>query len=286
MVRVFLTLSLLISRVAFADVLFEGYSKVMSGGVHIGYTIAKYEFDNKKKQFIATTFLKTNQLGGDLTESLKTISTADFKPISYSYTSLMGKLVKTIDAKVEKNKFNATIKNGDKVERISKELPKGTFFSSVLAYVMLSSKDGLKPDVKYDYQAIAEEDATLNKGIAIVKNKEDYNGIQAFKVLNEFKNVKFISYVTDRGEVLASKSPVQSISTDVTASPSASTSGLQIPSAVLKQLFGDVPTGQINEVSKLAKAVPTKQEGIPQGKGIHLKGGMEPKPNETPKETK
>lgn len=275
MVRAILAICLLFSSAAFAEVLFEGYSKVMSGGVHVGYVIAKYEFDNKKKQFIATTFLKTNQLGGDLTESLKTVSTPDFKPISYSYTTLMGKAVKTIDAKFEKGKMIATVKDGAKVERISKDIPKGSFLSSVLAYVMLSSKQGLKADEVYKYEAVAEEDAQFYKGIAIVKNKEDYNGVSAFKVINEFKNAKFISYVTTRGEVLGSKSPLQGISTDVVAQPSMATNNLSIPSAVLKQLFGDVPTGQINEVSKTAKAQPVKGENIPAGKGIQVKGKPE-----------
>ncbi|PIS11858.1 MAG: hypothetical protein COT73_01670 [Bdellovibrio sp. CG10_big_fil_rev_8_21_14_0_10_47_8] len=274
------------SHAARADILFEGYSKVLSGGVHIGYAIARYEFDNKKKQFIATTFVKTNEFGGNLSESLKSYSTDDMKPISYQYTTLIGKQVKTIDAKFEKGKILATVKDGDKVEKIVKDLPKGAFLSSFLAYVMLRSPTGLKIDAKYDYQAIAEEDAAISKGIAFIKSVEDFNGMKAFRVLNEFKSVKFVSLINDKGEVYSTKSPVQGIATELVAKPSEATNNMSVPTATLRVLFGDVPTGQFNEISKKAQASPPaptpptpppgKQQGFPAGKGIQIKGGTPP----------
>ncbi len=282
--RIFLALSFLIgvsialiSHAVRAEVLFEGYSKILSGGVHIGYTIARYEYDNKKKQFVATTFLKTNEFGGNLTESLKAVAADDMSPVSYQYTTLIGNKVKTIDAKFAKGKFTATVA-GEKKENITNDLPKGSFLSSFLAYVILKSPQGLKADTKYDFQAVAEEDAALYKGIAYVKNGEDYNGIKVLRVLNEFKGTKFISLVTERGEVISTKSPVQGIATELVAKPSEATAAFPIPTATLKTLFGDVPTGQLNEVSKRAQVAPapTKQEGVPAGKGIQVKGGSTP----------
>ncbi len=269
----------LISHAVKAEVLFEGYSKIYSGTVHIGYTIARYEFDSKKKQFIATTFLKTNEVGGNLTESLKAIASEDMKPISYQYTTLLGNQVKAIDANFSKNRLSATV-SGQKKEIISKEMPKGTFLSSFLAYVILRSPQGLKADTKYDFQAVAEEDAAVYKGIAYVKSAEDLNGMKVLRVLNEFKGTKFISLVTEKGEVVSTKSPVQGIATELVAKPSEATAAFPIPTATLKTLFGDVPTGQINEVSKRAQTAPppTKQEGVPAGKGLQLKGGPAPAP--------
>jgi len=272
----------LIGHAVRAEVLFEGYSKILSGGIHVGYTVARYEYDPKKKQFLATTFLKTNEFGGNLTESLKAISTEDMKPVSYQYTTLIGNQVKTIDAKFQNGKILATIQDGTKTEKINKDLPKGAFLSSFLAYVMLRSPKGLSPDTKYDFQGIAEEDAAVYKGIAFVKNPEDHNGIKVLRVLNEFKGTKFISLVTERGEMLSTKSPVQGIGTELVAKPSEATAAFPIPSSTLKALFGDVPTGQANEISKRAHAqpnqpaapaeAPSKQKGVPAGKGIHIKG--------------
>jgi hypothetical protein len=284
---------------AHADVLFEGYSKVMSGGVHIGYAINRYEYDAKKKQFISTSFLKTGELGGNITESLSAIANDDLKPLSYQYTTLMGKTTKTIDAKFEKGKISATVRDGANVEKISKELPKGTFLSTFLAYVMLKSKEGLKADLKYDYKAIAEEDAAVYDGLAFIKNQEDFNGLKALRVLNEFKKTKFVSLINDRGEVYQTKSPAQSISTELVAQPAQATGNFQIPTALLRKLYGDVPTGQINEVSKRAQAlkapapeptpIPGKQIGVPGGKGLHLKGQPstpEPTPEQKKEESK
>ena len=286
-----ITLVIFSSCLAKAEILFEGYSKILSGGVHVGYVISRYEFDTKKKQFVSTSFIKTNESGGSITESLQAFSDEQLRPLSYQYTTLVSGQAKTIDAKFEKGKILANVHDGAKQEKIVKDAPKGSFLSTFLAYVILKSPQGLKPDTKFEYSAFAEEDAALLKGIAFIKNYEDFNGIKALKVLNEFKNSKFISYVNEKGEVLSTKSPIQGIATELVPLPSMATMNMQIPTALVKKLFGDVPTGQKNEVSRAhheapaagaadAKAgkVPGKQEGIPGGKGIQLKG----KPAATP----
>lgn len=308
---VFLFLYLFCSQ-SFAEVtiLFDGYSKVLSGSVHIGYVVNRYEFDNKKNQFISTYFIKTNELGGNLTESLKAYATKDMKPLSYQYTTLLGKQTKTVDAKFDKNKILATITDGTKVEKINKVMDKGVFLSTFLAYTMLKSPKGFQVDTQYNYEAVAEEDALITKGVAIIKNQEMYNGNKVYKVINEFKDSKFVSYVNERGEVYATKSPAQSISTELVAQPSEATNNMSIPIPLLKALFGEVPTGQNNELSKLRNAgapkiapqattdtaagqapvspsptlIPGKQIGIPTNKGLQLKGGSKsnPAPTGTP----
>ena len=277
-----------LSQSTSAQVLFEGYSKVLSGGAHIGFSVSRYEFDTKKKQFISTYFLKTNEFGGGISESLKATASEDMKPISYQYTTLLNNQVKTIDATFANNKINAVLKDGNKINKISKDLPKGTFLSTFLAYMMLRSSTGFKPETRFEYQAIAEEDAEVLKGVAIVKPLEDWNGLKAFRVLNEFKNSKFLSYVTEKGEILSTKVPVSMISTELVSDPASATAGLQVPTATLRTLFGEVPKGQVNEVA-VKKIVPSsskvlepgKQQGIPGGKGLQLKG-QSPSDTNTP----
>lgn len=268
-----------------AEILFEGYSKVLSGGVPIGYYISRYEFDTKKKQFVSTSFLKTNDAGGGITESLQAYASDDFKPISYSYTTIVGKTPKTIDAKFEKNKIIATVRNNGKEEKIIHDLPKGTFLSTFLAYVILKSPQGMKADTKYDYQAIAEEEASIVKGLALVKKQEEIKGLKAFHVANEFKGVQFISNVTDKGEVIATRSPAQGISTELVGKPSEATLDFQVPAPLIKKLFGEVPTGQKNAVSQQnhkpdfapIQNLPNagKQQGVAPGQGIQLKSGTQ-----------
>jgi hypothetical protein len=245
--------SVFTSICANADVLFEGYSKILSGGVHVGFTVARYEFDNKKNQFSFTYLLKTNELAGSLIESIHALSKSDMTPILYSYTSLQGvgkdAVTKTIDAKFSKGKMFADIKVGGKISKIKKDLPKGTFLSYFLAYAMLRNPKGITADTKYNYQAIAEEDAEVVKGIAYIKGLEDVNGMKAFKVLNEFKDTKFISYMTDKGELLSTKSPVQGIASELVAQSTAATAGMQIPTSLIKTLFGDVPLGNKNPMA-------------------------------------
>jgi hypothetical protein len=282
---------LFVSTFSFAEILFEGYSKIVSGGVHIGYSINRYEFDNKKKEFISISFLKTNELGGNITESLKAVAKDDLTPISYSYTTLIGNMPKTIDAKFSKGKMTAVVKDGEKISKINRDLPKGSFLSTFLAYVILKSPKGMQLDTRYDYQAVAEEDAMIQKGIALIKSQEESNGLKAYRILNEFKATKFVSLVTEKGEILSTKSPVQSIATELVPQPTMATNGLPIPTGLLKQLFSEVPLGVKNEIAKKYQSNPkgfvsqhevsevtpplpsAKQHGVPPGKGLILKGG-------------
>lgn len=287
MVRIFnllkyaIALSTFSFSIAHAEVLFEGYYKIMSGGNAIGYTISKYEFDAKSKKFSSTYFLKTNAQGAEITESLKAFATAELGPISYSYTSIVGKETKTIDAKFNGLKMTAEVKEGGKTKTIRKDIPKNTFLSTFLVYVMLKSKEGLKTDSNYDYSAIAEEDADVYKGVASVGKEEAFLGLKAFKVQNKFKDVPFMSYVNERGEVLGTTSVAQGVSTELVADPATATKGFPLSAGILKSLFGDVPVGKSNMVSKsstMQPANPGKQEGIPQGQGIQIKAEPPVKP--------
>lgn len=272
-----LTVSFAIS--AQAEVLFEGYAKVLSGEDHIGYVISRYEFDQKKKQFVSTYFLKTGKGPSETTESLKALADADLAPISYEYTSLAGKESKIIDAKFKGGTLSGVIKTGNKVARIEKKIPKGTFLSTFLVYLMLKSKEGLKSETNYEYQAIAEEDGAIYKGQALVGKEETYNGFKTFKILNTFKDIKFLSYVNERGEVLGTNAMGQGITTELVATPAEAIGSIPYSASLLKTLFGKVPAGDSNVVSRQQKLkaseanapAPGKQMGVPQGQGIIIK---------------
>lgn len=281
MVRYVLALSILMAAwTAKADVLFEGYYKIMAGEKHIGYIISRFEFDNKKKNFISTYLLKTVGGGTDVTESLKAYADSELAPISYEYTSVEGKVTKTIDARFKSGNMSATVTTGKQVNRIEKKIPKGTFLSNFLTYLMLKSKEGLKSETKYEYQAIAEEEASIQKGQALVGTEETFNGFKAFKILNTFKDSKFLSYVNERGEVLGINAMGQGISTELVATPAIATAGLPVSNTILKALFGSIPAGAENIVAHANKVktemkeqpAPTKQQGVPQGQGVILKG--------------
>lgn len=281
MVRFTLILSLIFSSTfAHADVLFEGYSKIMVNGQHSGYVITRYEFDPKKNQFTSSYFLRTGKNTGEITESFKAIAASDLAPISYEYTTIVGKDTKTIDAKFKKDNMSAVVKNNGKVSRIEKKIPKGTFLSTFLVYLMMKSKEGLKSDSKYEYQAIAEEDGSLEKGQALVGKEEHFNGQKAFKILNTFKNSKFLSYVNDHGEVLGTNVMSQGVSTELVATPEEATKGFPVSNAILTTVFGGVPKGDNNVVARSASlpkqdAMVGKKQGVPGGQGIVIKAQPE-----------
>jgi hypothetical protein len=267
----------MLPALAHAEVLFEGYSKIMANDEPIGYIVNRYDFDSKKKQFTSTYLLKTGKGPNEITESLKATADMELGPISYEYTSLAGKDSKTIDAKFKNGNMSAVMRTNGKVKRIENKIPKGTFLSTFLVYLMLKSKEGLKSETKYEYQAIAEEDAAINKGQALVGKEETFNGFKVFKILNTFKDMKFLSYVNERGEVLGTNAMGQGISTELVANPEAATKGFPLSPSIMKALFGGIPAGTNNVVSTALKqsavksAPATKQEGVPQGQGIIIK---------------
>ncbi|MBO9665419.1 MAG: hypothetical protein J7501_01225 [Bdellovibrio sp.] len=262
-----------------ADVLYEGYSKVLSGDTHIGYVVNRYEFDTKKKQFISTYFIKTGKGPTETTESLKAVADSELGPISYEYTSLAGKESKMIDAKFKAGTMTAMVNSAGRTQKVEKKIPKGTFLSTFLVYLMLKSKEGLKSETRYEYQAIAEEDAAITKGEALVGKEESFHGFKVFKILNTFKDSKFLSYVNDRGEVLGTNALGQGITTELVATAAEATNGQSYSATLLKTLFGTVPAGTQNVVAQAQKIktdeksapAPTKQLGVPQGQGVQMK---------------
>lgn len=235
-----------------ADTLFEGYAKILLAGKHVGFIVQRYEFDSKKKEFKATYYLRTTAAGGNITESLSAKSNAKLNPISYSFTELVNDHAKLIDASFKGDSMTIVKKEGGGSTTTTKKIPKGSFLSSFLVYLMLQGKEGIKPGVKYSYQAIAEEDAAVYSGEAAVASQETTKGIETFKVLNTFKGAKFISFVTHKGEILSTLSPAQDISTEVVASIDEATSapGLSVNTSNIALLFGALPKGTDNAISR------------------------------------
>lgn len=230
-----------------SNILFEGYSKVILGGTHVGFVVQRYEFNPTKKEFASTYLLKTNALAGGVTESLKARCSMGFKPLSYQYTELVDGKSRTIDANFQNNVMLAVVtKQGEKPVTIRKDLPKGAFLSTFLVYVMMNGKEGLKTGVRYGFNAVAEEDAGIYPGEATIAAQEQLNGMTVFKVFNSFKGTRFASYVNTKGDVLSTRSPVQSIATELVGTLQEATQGQSFNPSTLSLLFGNVPEGKAN----------------------------------------
>ena len=234
----------LLSSAAGAEVMFEGYSIIRSGSTPIGYTIQRYEFDAKKKQFTATSFLKTNALGGNLTESLKAVANDKFQPVNYQYVEKVGEKVNMIDAKFSKQQMTATVTDGKISKTVKETIKPGVFLSTFLGYLML--QNGYKADKKFTYSAIAEEDGVAQTGTALIRGEEDFKGQKVFRIINNFKNTEFISFVNGKGEILGTNSPLKNINTELVANAAEATKGFIVPADTLKILFGTVPSGKVN----------------------------------------
>lgn len=242
-----------------AEVLFEGYSKILMSGQHVGFVVQRYEFDAKKKEFKSAYYLRTTKEAGDITESLTARANAKLSPISFEFTNLTGTTGKMIDGKFKGEQMTLTIKEQGKSKTVKKKIPKDAFLSNFLAYLMLQGKQGIKSGVKYSYRAIAEEEGEVFAGEAAIVSEEVIKGQPSFKVLNNFKNAQFVSYVTHKGEILSTNMPTQQISTELVATQKEAIGapGITFNSTVIALLFGDVPKGTMNAVAKGPAQAPT-----------------------------
>lgn len=244
---IFLFLSLMAN--AKEPVLFEGYYRVMKSGQHVGYYIMKHEFDAKKKQFIASTFMRLEGTD-DTTESVRAVANEEFYPISFSYTAAAAGMTRTIDVKADKGKMVGTLTHMGTTEKISKPLPKGSISSLFLIYAMLRSPQGLKANSVFNYDAVAEELAEVHKGNVQVGATEDIDGIKAMRIENTFLESKSSNLVTERGEVLMTISPTQKISIELMAKPENAYGSFRLQTSLLKAHFGKLPEGLMNPYSK------------------------------------
>ncbi len=287
-----------------SEVLFEGYSKVLIGGSHVGYFVNQYSFDSKKKTFSGIYLLKTNELGGSINESVKATSNEKLEPLSFQYTSVNGGKTKVIEGTFKKNKLNLKITDNGKVSKSTKNIEPGIFLSQFLGYVMLKSPQGMKTGTKYEYKAIAEEDGEITSGIAQIGEIEIFKGLKVYKILNEFKGVQFVSLVTEKGEALSTKSPSQAIETELVNNPKDAIKDFSFSEKNMTLLFGSVPKGITHSLYESTASAattstplptqtpsaikeeksqdslklnsnipPSKQHGVPGGKGIQLKTG-------------
>ena len=242
-----LLVTVLISLTAHSEILFEGYYKVSQFKKHIGFYVLRNELDAKTGNFKTYSFTRLSKNGFDMTESLQTVSNADLAPVSYSYLAAEGKKTKTIEAKFNKDKMTAVATESGKETKIEKKIPKGTFLSTTLYYLMLKSKDGLKTDSKYDFSAIAEELAEIKTGSAKVDKKMVTQGsLQLLKVTNKFAGIEYENLITDRGEAISAVTAATGIETELVKSSEEALEGVKVNSAVFEKLFGDIPAGKIN----------------------------------------
>ncbi len=274
LVTFFTSAALLVTPPARANLLFEGWFQVLAGSEKVGFFVERYEFNNNK--FKCVTYLKTNAGGNNVTESLKAESGPDLSPSSYQYTSKTGDNVKVIDATFKADMMTLNIFDGKKKTVTSKRIKKGTFLSEFLIYVVLNQKNGLKIGNDFKYNAIAEEEGTAYTGSLLVKNQEPVKGKDAFRLINEFKGEKYISWVTPRGEPLLVRQPNQNIDVRFAENEAAATEGITVNKNDLALLFGKVPgesasdNTEASPVKRPTKNV-TKPAPTPTGEGIEIK---------------
>jgi hypothetical protein len=274
-----LSISMFIGCWARAEVLFEGFYKVQQSGKPVGFYISRYEFDAKKKQFLAKTFLRIESGAMETTESIQSAANENFFPVSYAYTAIGGGVSRTVDARVDKEKLISTITQNKKTEKVIKDLPKNTLLSGFLIYAILRSPQGLKANIKFDYDAVAEELGDVKRGTVALKDFENFQGQKALKIENTFLDTKSHNLVSEKGEVFSTQSIAQRISIELVSTPQAAFGDFKIPQQIIKNLFGDMPLGNKNALASSAStpsgtvAISPKKEGVPQGKGLQLKNG-------------
>lgn len=230
-----------------AEVLFEGYYKVSQFKKHVGFFILRNEIDPKTKEFKTVSFMRLGKNGFNMTESLTAISTTDFKPISYSYLATDGGKSKTIDMTFKGETMSGIVMENGEKSKVSKKLPKGTFLSSSLYYMMLNSKEGLKTGTKFEFNAVAEELGDVTKGTSSIEKKMVSRGIlQLLKANNSFAGMEYENYITNQGQNISALTPATGIETELMKNSEEAVQGVKVSAGTLEKVFGNVPKGKTN----------------------------------------
>jgi hypothetical protein len=240
-----------------AEVMFEGYYKVELENKQIGYTILRYSFDPGSNTFEVNSFTRIKLGDKIIQESTKGKADDKLRPISFSYTGQTGDQMKMIDGTFKGETMTLKINEVKKLRTEVYKIPKGTFLSSFLTYILLQQK--LELNDAFRYPAVAEEDGNSYWGKLWLQGREVKPGMEIFTILNKFKNEEFVSkmaFIKDsktgkyvKAEWLSANSPSKNLSQKLMASPSQATEGQMIPNKTLLALFGGIPSGKINLVA-------------------------------------
>ena len=244
----------LLTPLAQAEILFEGYYKVTQFKKHIGFLILRHEIETKTQNFKTTSFIKLAKGGFDLTETYQAVSDQELAPLSISYLAVGDKKTKTIDVKFKDQQMTGSVSEDGKKIKVSEKVPKGVFLSSALYYLMLRSPGGLKTDSTFDYSAITEEGPVVMSGTVKVDKKMVTEGPhQLLKINNRFAGSDYDNWVSTRGEVIRAATPATSIESALVRDPQEALEGIKLSSGTLEKVFGNKPTGQQNIFSQKGK---------------------------------
>lgn len=235
---------------AYGETLFDGYYKLTIASVPIGFFIQRYELDAKDKVFTSTYYYYTKTADGITVESLNAKATSKLEPLSYQYTSLEGKKSKVIDAIVKKNKLVLRIVENGKTQAREVPIKPDSFFSTFLSHLMMRNQKGIQVGNKFEYDAIAEEDGTVVKGEAYVKEQVKEKGLDSFRILNTFKKQEFINWINIKGEGLKTHLPTINLTAELMADPKEAYKNMDFNQSTIKLLFGSIPEGRTNMLNK------------------------------------
>ncbi len=254
--RLLIGLLFLSSSIANAAVVFEGYYKVSQFNNHIGFIIIKHELEPKSNNYIIQTYLRLAKKNFDMTETLKTVSDSNMKPVQYSYTALDKKRTKTIEGTITndaktKNEIMAivAIEDGKKLA-MSVPYEKGVFFSSALYAMMLRGEKGLKTGMDLEFNAIAEEAAQVHTGTTkIAKTRVTKDTFQLMKAENNFAGSNYEVLLTDKGEIVSTNDSKTGIKTELVRNKEEAIQDIKINTKTLEQIFGSNPEGKTNSLN-------------------------------------
>lgn len=241
----------IVNSIVHAEILFEGYYKVTQFKKHVGFLVLRHEIDDKTKNFKTTSFIKLAKGGFDMTESYEAVSDSSLVPLSLTYLAVADKKTKTIDAKIKNMRLSGSVVESGKKTKLDATLPKGTFFSSALYYLMLQSKDGLKTGANFDYVALTEEGpVALNGTVTVDKKMVTQGASQLMKVNNRFAGSDYDNLVNSQGEVITSITPATSIESELVKDPVEALEGIKVTKGTLEKIFGNLPQGKVNSKNK------------------------------------
>lgn len=252
-------ISLSLASMCKAEVLFDGFYKVALNGQHVGYMITQYEYLSSSKNFKMSNYLVLGNGAGPLQQSVTSTANEKFEPLSFQFTSLSkdaqnGALTKSLDVQFVKKAREFELKGESRENGKSKpfkgKAPLFTMLSNFLTYKLYSSPTGISTKTIYDYNAVAEEDGAPSKGTATVLKQISHKNQKVYQIKNDFKGDTWMNLVNTKGETLQFENQQSGLSAELVLDPKEAVQSLPYNLNVIKTVFGDIPKGIKNSLSK------------------------------------
>lgn len=240
------------SMTANARVLFEGYYKIETKGVHRGYFVQRDELNEQTHERVLTYYIWKKSDSGIQQFGVRATATENFKPLRYAYYEWMNTNSTQTEGTFTEKELKFVERDGRTGKPLSEQrpaqtLPADAVFSSMITQQVAKSYAGeYKENLNLSYKGLSEEDGLFDNGELKVVRMNPTNNTMVFQVMSEFAHEITELFTFRDGEMLGSRNMLGEHLTYLVGTRDEAVGTFPLAKNSIMKVFGDIPHGAIN----------------------------------------